>query len=146
MQICVATKQKVNKIVPVLNQLSTLPWRSMEEWEYSSTILDLGIRWRRVIKFTPLPLYPWEKSPWYPLYRRMSESQSRSGCCGYPESNPGRPSRRPSQYKIITADDINALLNNNNLRKLFLFFCVTTAVIEDQLILWRNYLIISVAW
>jgi hypothetical protein len=29
----------------------------MEEWRYSSTVLILGVRWRRVVSFTPLPLY-----------------------------------------------------------------------------------------
>jgi hypothetical protein len=30
----------------------------MGEWRYSSTILDLGTRWRWVVSFTPRPLYP----------------------------------------------------------------------------------------
>jgi hypothetical protein len=30
----------------------------MGEWRYSSNILDLGNRRRRVVSFTPLPLYP----------------------------------------------------------------------------------------
>jgi hypothetical protein len=34
-------------------------------------ILDLGTRWRWVVSFTPLPLYPQGKSPWYPLDRRL---------------------------------------------------------------------------
>jgi hypothetical protein len=42
-------------------------------------IIDLGTRWRRVVSFTPRPLYPQGKSPWYPLDRRMGGSQSRSG-------------------------------------------------------------------
>jgi len=29
--------------------------------------------------FTPRPLYPQVKSPWYPLERRLSGLQSRSG-------------------------------------------------------------------
>jgi hypothetical protein len=29
----------------------------MGELRFSATILDLGTRWRRVISFTPLPLY-----------------------------------------------------------------------------------------
>jgi hypothetical protein len=33
----------------------------MWKLKYSSTILDLGTRWRWVISFTPLPLYPWGK-------------------------------------------------------------------------------------
>jgi hypothetical protein len=32
-----------------------------------------------VVSFTPRPLYPREKSPWYPLDRRLGEHQSRSG-------------------------------------------------------------------
>jgi hypothetical protein len=35
----------------------------MGEWRYSATILDLGTRWRWVISFTPLPLYPRGISP-----------------------------------------------------------------------------------
>jgi hypothetical protein len=42
-------------------------------------ILDFGIRWRWVVSFTPRPLYPQGKSPWYPLDRRLGEPQSRSG-------------------------------------------------------------------
>jgi len=32
-----------------------------------------------VVSFTPQPLYPQEKSPWYPLDRRLGGPQSRSG-------------------------------------------------------------------
>jgi hypothetical protein len=35
----------------------------MGEWKYSSTILDLGVRWRWVASFTALPCYPWETAP-----------------------------------------------------------------------------------
>jgi hypothetical protein len=45
-------------------------------------ILDLSTRWRRVFSFTPLPLYPQGKSPWYPLDRRLGGPQSWSGCSG----------------------------------------------------------------
>jgi hypothetical protein len=41
-------------------------------------ILDLGTRWRWVVSFTPRPLYPQGKSPWYPLNRRLGGPQSRS--------------------------------------------------------------------
>jgi hypothetical protein len=37
-------------------------------------ILGLGTRWRRVVSFTPR-----EKSPWYPLHRRLGGPQRRSG-------------------------------------------------------------------
>jgi hypothetical protein len=34
-------------------------------------ILDIGSRWRWVVSFTPRPLYPQGKSPWYPLDGRL---------------------------------------------------------------------------
>jgi hypothetical protein len=37
-------------------------------------ILDLGNRWRWVVSFTPRPLYPQGKSPWYLLDRRLGVS------------------------------------------------------------------------
>jgi hypothetical protein len=47
------------------------------EWRCSSTILDLGTRWRWVVSLTPRPLYPR-----YPLDRRLGGPQSRSGRSG----------------------------------------------------------------
>jgi hypothetical protein len=43
------------------------------------SLLDLGTSLRRVFSFTPWPLYPWGKSPRYPLDRRLGGPQSRSG-------------------------------------------------------------------
>jgi hypothetical protein len=51
-----------------------IPWRRMGELRYSSTILDLGTRWRWVVSFMPRPLYPR-----YPLDRRLGGPKSRSG-------------------------------------------------------------------
>jgi hypothetical protein len=68
------------KVVPVLFLLSTTPWRRIEGVEvWLHTFFDLGTRWRRVVSFTPRPLYPQGKSPWYPLYKRLGGPQSRSG-------------------------------------------------------------------
>jgi hypothetical protein len=44
-------------------------------------ILDPGTRWRLVVSFTPRRLYPYGKSPWCTLDRRLGGPQSRSGCC-----------------------------------------------------------------
>jgi hypothetical protein len=33
--------------------------------------LDLGTRWKWMVSFTPRPLYPHGKGPWYPLDRRL---------------------------------------------------------------------------
>jgi hypothetical protein len=42
-------------------------------------ILDLGTRWNCVVSFTARILYPQGNSPWYPLDRRLSGLQNRSG-------------------------------------------------------------------
>jgi hypothetical protein len=56
-----------SKAVPLLGQLSPAPWRRMGEWKYISIILDLGTRWRWVVRFIPRPLYRWGKSSrWAP--------------------------------------------------------------------------------
>jgi hypothetical protein len=39
-----------------------------------------------VVSFTPWPLYPQGKSPWYPLDRRQGGPQSRSGHGGEEKS------------------------------------------------------------
>jgi hypothetical protein len=49
----------------------------MGDWRYSSTILNLGTRWRRVVSFTPQPHY----SRGYPLDMRLGGHHSRSGRC-----------------------------------------------------------------
>jgi hypothetical protein len=41
-------------------------------------ILDLGTKWRRVVRFVTRLLYP-QGRPWYPLDRRLGGPQSRSG-------------------------------------------------------------------
>jgi hypothetical protein len=34
------------KVVPMLNKLSTMPWRHIGQWRCSSTILNLSTKWR----------------------------------------------------------------------------------------------------
>jgi hypothetical protein len=55
--------------------------RMSEEWRYSFTCLDLGIKCRRVVSFTSLPLFHRGKSPQYALDRRQVMPQRRSGRC-----------------------------------------------------------------
>jgi hypothetical protein len=52
-----------------------MSWKCVGQWRYSSTILNLGTRWRWVVKFTHLPLYSRGKNPRYSLDRRMSGPQ-----------------------------------------------------------------------
>jgi hypothetical protein len=75
------------KVVPLFNDLRTTPWRHIGEWRYLSTILDLGTRWRWVVRFTAWPLYPLGKRSRYPLDRRLRGPQSRSGRCGVQEKS-----------------------------------------------------------
>jgi hypothetical protein len=64
-----------------------MPWRHMGEWMSSSTILNLITRWKWVVNFMTLPLYPWGNSPHYPLYRRLGiNSQIKSNCMVNQES------------------------------------------------------------
>jgi hypothetical protein len=61
----------------VLNWLSIKPWRRMWNKCIGDLILDLA--WRRIVSFTPLPLYsPW-KNRRYLLCGRLCEPQYRSG-------------------------------------------------------------------
>jgi hypothetical protein len=67
------------KVVPLLNYLSTMSRRRMGGGCIEPHFLDLGSSWRWVVSFTPLPLHSRGKFPLYPLDRRLSEPQSRSG-------------------------------------------------------------------
>jgi hypothetical protein len=53
-------------------------WIHIGEWRYSSTIFDLGTKWRWVVSFVLLLLYPSGSSPRYPLDRRLGGPQNRS--------------------------------------------------------------------
>jgi hypothetical protein len=50
--------------------------RRMVEWKYSSGILELGIRWRSAVDFTPRLFYPW-----YTLNIRLGMHHSRLWRC-----------------------------------------------------------------
>jgi hypothetical protein len=58
-------------------------------------VLDLGTRFRRVVSFTPRPIYPQGKSPWYPLERRLHGSQSRYGRGGEEKNSHPLPGLEP---------------------------------------------------
>jgi hypothetical protein len=60
-------------------------------WALRQRILDLGSRWRWAVSFTSRPLYPQEKSPWYPLDRSLGEHgpQRRSRRSGEEENSQG---------------------------------------------------------
>jgi hypothetical protein len=72
-----------------------------------------------VVSFTPLPLYPWRKSPLYPLDRRLGGPQSRSGRYGevknslpYWDSNSDPSIVQPvaSRYTVVCVTYLKLLL------------------------------------
>jgi hypothetical protein len=54
----------------------------MGKWRYSSTIFNLGTKWRWVFSFAHLLLYALGKSPLYALDKRLDGSQRRAECYG----------------------------------------------------------------
>jgi hypothetical protein len=71
-----------SNVVPVLNLLSTTPWRHTGKCRCNYIVLDVDTRWRWVVRLTPRPLYPGEHSPRYPLDRSLGGPQTWSGRCG----------------------------------------------------------------
>jgi hypothetical protein len=101
---------------------------------YSFTILDFGTRWKCVVSFTPMSLYTPEKSPWYPLTRRLGGPEGRPGrvrieknpfrCRG---SNPRLPARSPLLYQLsypgsLTLPQLTSYQNSSYIEKLNMFY------------------------
>jgi hypothetical protein len=59
----------------------------MGDWRCTSTVLNLGTRYRRVVSFTLRPLYLLGNRPWYPL----GGAHSQSGCYGEQRQRAGHP-------------------------------------------------------
>jgi hypothetical protein len=78
-----------------------MPRRRMREWRYSSTMLDLDIRWRWVVSFTPLLLYHRGKSTRYPLDMRLSGPQTWSGLCAEEENRFRESNSDPSALQPV---------------------------------------------
>jgi hypothetical protein len=88
--------------------------------------LNLGTSRRKVVSFTPRPLYPWGKSPRYPLDRRLGGLQSRSGRCGEQKildptgtrtPTPRRPASSQSLYRLSYPNSHNTSVTSR------FFFC-----------------------
>jgi hypothetical protein len=101
-----------------------------------------------VVSFTPRPLYPQGKSPWYPLDRRLGEPQNRSGrgseeknsqpLPGIEPYNPDRPVGSPalSELSRLLISDCMGVIYE---RHLILDFRLVYIVISFQLILHDEY-------
>jgi hypothetical protein len=82
----------------------------MGELRYSSTILDLGTRWKWVVSFMFLPFYPRERAPgthwiWGLVGPRAGlEAVEWRRVLHCRESNPRRPDRSPSLCRLNYPD------------------------------------------
>jgi hypothetical protein len=95
----------------------------MGECAYSSTITDLGIRWRWVVSSMPQSPYPQGKGPRYPLDRRVGHRASLDAVekkVSYPfrESKPGHPVRISSLYRLSYPGSLLASRTERNNLKL----------------------------
>jgi hypothetical protein len=92
----------------------------MEQWRYSSITVGLDTRWKRVVSFTPLPPYPTENETPVPIRQEAGMYQRQSGRCGEEkilhcrESNPGRPARNPSLYRLSYSIYVSKRLTRQN--------------------------------
>jgi hypothetical protein len=62
---------------------------------------DLDTRRRWVVSFTPRPLYPQGKCPWYPLDRRLCGPQNRTGRGGEDKNSQSLPELEPPIIKPV---------------------------------------------
>jgi hypothetical protein len=80
-----------------------MPWRHIWEWRYSSTFLDLGIRLRWVVSFTPLPLG--ERAPGTyqiggSVVPRVGLDVVKRKILHYRDSNPGCAARSNTDWAV----------------------------------------------
>jgi hypothetical protein len=66
MHACYATYPVPSSLLE-LNYSIINAWRRMGKWRYYTTILDLYTRWRWVVSFTLLPVYPGYNQPRVPF-------------------------------------------------------------------------------
>jgi hypothetical protein len=77
-------------------------------------IFDLGTRWNWVVSFTSRPFYLQEESPRYPLNRRLSGPQSRSGRGGEEKNSQILPGLELSFIKSVVqryTTELHRILN-----------------------------------
>jgi hypothetical protein len=82
------------KTYPVLNWAPRLE-HVLGSGIVAPRILNLGTRWRCVVRFTTRPLYPRGKSPRYTLDRSLGGLQSRSGRGGEEKNSLNLPEIEP---------------------------------------------------
>jgi hypothetical protein len=91
------------KVVPVLNKLSTIPWRHVREWRCSSTILNHGTSCRWVVSFTPRPIYPHWRGGWVDPRAGLG-AMEKIKILHCRELKAGRPARSLPLYRLSYPD------------------------------------------
>jgi hypothetical protein len=102
----------------------------MWDWNYSSTFLDFGTRWKWVVSFMPRPLYPRGRSPRYQLDRRLGGLQSRFGPCAREKNlataGNKTPTVQPLALPITT--ELSRLQRYLYSNKIYIFFYINKNV------------------
>jgi hypothetical protein len=81
-------------------------------------ILDSGTKCGWVVSFTPRPLYPLGKSPWYPLDRRLGGHQSHSGLGWDKKNSQPLSGLEPPIIQLVAeryTTDLSRLLSTRNI-------------------------------
>jgi hypothetical protein len=89
---------------------------------WGHAFFDLGTMWKWVVSFTPQPLCPQGKSPWYPINRRLGGPQSRSGRGGEEKNSHLPPGLEPPIIQPVaqrnTTELSRVIYVNTTFRKL----------------------------
>jgi hypothetical protein len=92
----------------------------MGEWVYSSTIFDLGTRWRWVVSFTPCHFTTGEIAPCNNWVRGWVDPRASLDAVGgrkilsCKDSNPGRLTRSPSLYRLRYPSSTSSSIHYRN--------------------------------
>jgi hypothetical protein len=70
--------KRMHGAIPPLPQYVFMVWYWVKHRD-NFTFTFTFTKWRWMVSFTPQPLYPQGRSPWYPLNRRLDVPQSHSG-------------------------------------------------------------------
>jgi hypothetical protein len=93
-------------------------------------ILDLGTIWRRVVSFTPRPLYLQGKRPWYQLDWRLGGPLCRSGRGGEEKNSQSLPGLEPpiiqpvAQRCTAELSRLHTLKRNNVKVNVLIVLCI----------------------
>jgi hypothetical protein len=122
-------KKHRDKVLSVFNLWSTMPWRRMGEWRYSSNIVDLYTKWRWVVSFTSRPLYP-------PVSIRWKVGWDRASLDPVKKSNPGHLAHSLLLYRLSYPGFAQILITQSKSMFKKWFFCPENSTMICKNINW----------